>query len=135
MALITWNDQLSVNIGKIDLQHKKLVELINRLCETMQEGKGKEFLGKVLSELKDYTVYHFGTEEKLFQEYGYPGYQIHKKEHDDLTSQVVELKDKFDKGDMMITIKVLHFLKDWLNQHIMGSDKKYTPFLNSKGIT
>lgn len=135
MALITWNEQLSVNIGKIDLQHKKLVELINRLCDAMQQGKGKEALGNVLSELKDYTVYHFNTEEKLFQEHGYPRYQLHKKEHDDLTKQVEELKDKFDKGDIMITIKVLNFLKDWLNQHITGSDKIYTPFLNSKGIT
>ncbi len=26
------------------------------------------------------------------------------------------------------------FLKDWLQDHIMGSDKKYAPFLNGKGV-
>jgi len=26
------------------------------------------------------------------------------------------------------------FLKDWLFQHILGSDKKYGPYLNERGI-
>jgi hemerythrin len=28
----------------------------------------------------------------------------------------------------------MNFLKDWLSNHIMNSDKKYGPFLTGKGV-
>ena len=33
-----------------------------------------------------------------------------------------------------MTVEVMNFLKDWLSNHIQTSDKKYGPFLNSKGV-
>ena len=33
-----------------------------------------------------------------------------------------------------LSLDVLQFLKDWLIQHIQGSDQKYRPHLNAKGI-
>ncbi len=46
----------------------------------------------------------------------------------------VLLKQTFDTGNKTITIDVMLFLSDWLNVHILNEDKKYGPFLNSKGI-
>jgi hemerythrin len=34
----------------------------------------------------------------------------------------------------MITIDVMLFLSNWLNVHILEVDKKYSEFLNSKGV-
>ncbi len=135
MPLIQWTQSLSVNIKEIDSQHKRLIELINLLHESMRAGKGKDVLGKVLGDLADYTVSHFGTEEGLFQKYGYPEYLRHKREHDELTKQVLALKDKFETGAPVITVELMNFLKDWLNGHILNSDKKYSEFLNSKGVS
>ncbi len=134
MALMTWEQKFSVNIKEIDGQHQKLFELINNLHDAMKTGRGKDALGGVLSELVDYTVYHFSTEEKLFQKYGYSEYSQHKKAHDTLTKQVLELNDKLKRGDVIITIEVMNFLKDWLNSHILSTDKKYSTFLNNKGV-
>ncbi len=135
MAFMNWKDDFAVNVKEVDAQHKKLLELLNRLFDAMKVGKGREALGGILKELIDYTVYHFGTEERLFQQYGYPEYAKHKKEHDDLTKQAVELKTAFDAGQKMITIDVMNFLKDWLNVHILQEDKKFGPFLNKKGVS
>jgi hemerythrin-like metal-binding protein len=134
MALITWNENLKINMMEIDSQHKKLIELINELHEAMKTAKGKDVMGHVLSELVNYTVYHFGTEEKLFQKHGYSEYITHKKQHDDLTKQVMTTADKFNKGDNIITVEVMNFLKNWLQNHILTVDKRYAPFLNSKGV-
>lgn len=134
MPLFQWTPDLSVNIKEIDHQHKKLIDLINLLHESMRMGKGKDVIGNVLKDLTDYTVYHFGTEERLFAKYGYLESARHKKEHDDLTKQVVDLKTKYESGQTTITIEVMTFLKDWLNNHIRQSDKKYSAFLNSKGV-
>ncbi len=134
MPLFQWTPELSVNVKEIDNQHKQLVNLINLLHDSMKSGKGKDVMGKVLNDLTDYTVYHFGTEERLFQKYGYIEYPQHKKEHDDLTKQVLDVKSKFEAGQTTVTIEVMNFLKDWLNKHIKHSDKKYSAFLNSKGV-
>ncbi|MBI3399334.1 MAG: hemerythrin family protein [Deltaproteobacteria bacterium] len=136
MPFMVWEDnKFSVNINHLDVHHKRLFSLVNDLYDAMKGGKAKEVLGKILTELINYTVYHFGAEEELFQKYGYPEYRQHKKEHEDLTNQAKDLKDRFDKGEVVaLTMETMHFLRDWLNNHICGSDKKYAPFLNSKGI-
>lgn len=135
MPLIVWSKNLSVDVKDVDEQHKKLFAIVNELHDAMTVGKGKEVLGKLLAELIDYTVYHFKTEEDLFKKYGYGEYLAHKSEHDKLAAQASEIKKKFDSGEMIISIEVMSFLKDWLNNHILRSDKKYTPFLNSKGVS
>jgi hemerythrin len=134
MALITWNETLEVNIKKIDDQHKRLIELINILHDSMKAGKGNELIGPILSDLLSYTAFHFATEEKLFQEYAYPEFLRHKKEHDDLANKVKAFGNDFRSGKISVTIDVMHFLRDWLRSHILGSDKKYGPFLNNKGV-
>ena len=135
MALLNWSESYSVGIREIDSQHKKLIDLINSLHEGMKTGKGKELLGGILNELAAYTVYHFGFEEKLFAEFGYPETIIHKRQHSDLVAQVKKFIKSYNNGGGVITIEIMNFLRDWLSQHIVGADKKYSVFLNSKGIS
>ena len=134
MALINWTDQFSVNIVKIDEQHKGLIDLLNKLHESMKTGKGKEVISEVLNSLVTYTKTHFATEEQLFKTHGYPGNAVHSMEHAKLTQQVAKVQQDFLKGEKVLTMDVLNFLKDWLNNHIMKSDKQYSAFLNAKGV-
>ncbi len=134
MALFTWSDKYSVNINEIDNQHKKLVDMLNALHDAMKAGKGNEVLGKTLGELIQYVGVHFATEEKLMSTHGYPEYNAHKAEHIKLTQKAVDLQKNFQQGEHVLTMEVLGFLKDWLQNHILGTDKKYSPFLNSKGV-
>ena len=132
--LFPWSDTYNVKIGIVDIQHKKLVSIINELHQAMVGGHGKEKLGSILANLIDYTKMHFATEEKLMESRGYPDYPDHKGEHDRLTGKVVEFQRKFQANEVGLTIEVMDFLKDWLSKHIMGSDKRYGPFLNAKGV-
>ena len=133
-VLFTWNDSFSVNIGVIDMQHKKLVSMVNELHQAMVEGSGKDKLGNILSNLINYTRDHFTTEERLMHTHAYPDFLAHKSEHDHLTEKVMDLQRGFRSNEVGLTIEVMEFLKDWLRDHILGYDKKYSPFLNAKGV-
>ncbi len=134
MALMTWSDNLSVNIKEIDDQHKKLVGMLNELHDSMKEGKGAAMTGSVLTGLIKYVSTHFATEEKYMKQYSYPEFLNHKAEHDALTKQALDLHKQFQEGKPVLTSELLRFLRDWLSNHILGTDKKYGPYLNSKGI-
>ncbi|MFQ3675972.1 MAG: bacteriohemerythrin [Endomicrobiia bacterium] len=134
MSYIDWNENLSVGLTSFDEQHKKLVSIVNRLYDAMKEGKGRDVLGEVFSELIEYTKFHFKSEEEVMLKYDFPGYKEHLDEHNKLTKDVMELKEKYDKGNIFITTEILAFLKDWLAHHILETDKKYGPFLKEKGV-
>ncbi len=46
----------------------------------------------------------------------------------------MELQREFQKGVPVLTVELFSFLKDWIQGHIGGMDKKFGPFLNNKGV-
>lgn len=134
MALANWSDKYSVNIEKIDTQHKKLFDYINQIHDATINKKTKDELGKIINSLVDYTVDHFKTEEKLFSTYQYPDEAVHKVEHQVFVEKVAEFKKDFESGKILLSLKIVNFLKDWLINHILGTDKQYSEFLNAKGV-
>ncbi len=134
MALIAWSNMLSTGVSEQDTQHKKLIDLINQLNDAMLANKGSEVLGKVLSELVNYTVYHFGYEEKLMATHKYEDTPAHKAEHAKFVQTAGDLKKKFDAGNATITTEIMNFLRDWLTTHIMKTDKRLGQALNKAGV-
>ena len=135
MALLNWQSDFTVNVCEIDKQHQKLVEMINNLHDGMKAGKGKEVLGDILANLVKYTEFHFKYEEKLFEQYVYPETLAHKRQHSDLVNQVQNYKKSFESGESVLSMEIMSFLKVWLMDHIVGSDKKYSTFFNSRGVS
>lgn len=123
-----------MNIGVIDMQHKRLVEMVNQLYHAMKTGEGDHVMGPLFIALIEYTGKHFATEERFMKDKKYPDYDAHKQEHEKLVSRVLELKEKFEKGEKVFSSEVFNFLKGWLVNHIQGTDKKYAPYLNDKGV-
>ena len=134
MAIIQWNDKLSVKVKEIDDQHKKLIQLVCDLETAMGSGKGKDVLNKIIVELMNYTVYHFALEEKYMTQYRYADIQTHKAEHAKFIAEVTAFKKDFDSGVLGLSLKVLQFLSDWLKTHIMGTDQKYSDCFTRNGL-
>mgnify|MGYP001336776803 CR=1 FL=1 len=134
MALFEWEPRYSVHISEFDNDHKKLIELLQKLHQNMLDGQGKNIVGGILDELKEYTVYHFGAEEKLMEEYNYPLFEEHKAKHIELIAQLDELIESYKKGESQISTETYRFLNKWLTNHIMNADKKYTAFFKDKGL-
>jgi hemerythrin-like metal-binding protein len=134
MALFEWKPAFSVGVAEIDRQHKKLVDLINQLHDAMMNQSTKEEMSKILKGLLDYTIVHFGHEEKFFDKYGYPGTVGHKAKHKEFIAKIQGFKNDFDSGKLTVSMKMLSFLKDWLVKHIQGTDPEYVPFFKDKGV-
>lgn len=134
MAYFDWKEEYSVNIREIDMQHQKLVEMLNNLYEALKKGEGIDALGSTLSELISYTKTHFAAEERLMKTHGYPDYLPHKEKHGRMTDKVIEYVKKYEAGEIRSPIEISSFLKDWLKKHILQTDMGYSAFLNGKGI-
>jgi hemerythrin len=132
---MAWNDRLVLGIEGIDSDHKKLVEMINELYDGIEAGRGREVLAGLLGRLVDYTRYHFGREEALFAETGSPRAAEHKKEHDAMVMVVVRAQaDYLKSGTVAPSLEMIVILKDWLFDHILGSDRRDIQYLKGNGI-
>lgn len=129
MALLEWSDELSVGIEIIDKQHMILIRAINLLALAVQHNSSRDLMSEIFKTLVDYTDTHFAYEEELFDRFGYPETEDHKAKHRALLHRVLDLKKRWEAGESQIGAEVLKFLVDWLRNHILGTDKKYSGFL------
>lgn len=122
MAFLEFTDQLKVGFALIDDDHKILIDQVNMLAEAMNDPNGSDTIVSVLNVLIDYTEFHFGREQELMGKSGYDMAPGHLKEHAVLVKQVVEMRRRYDVGEVGVK-DLLNFLKVWLSQHILKSDK------------
>lgn len=123
--LITGNDM-------IDSQHKELVEKINDLMVSCENGCDKDEAVKLLQFLSNYTDYHFAAEEALQKELNYPGYEEHAKQHAELTKTVKDLQVILEQENASSdTFKdmVKREILDWFLYHINGYDRSIAEFI------
>jgi hemerythrin len=130
--MFEWKPEYSVHIPEIDKQHRRLFELSSDLHNAVMAGKGKAVLEKALDRLVDYANVHFATEEHMMWQYKFPQAEAHKMQHAQLTAQVTDLQKRSHRGEKNLSISAIVFLKDWLEQHIAGSDQRYSEFIVGK---
>ncbi len=130
---IEWSDDFSVGIQEIDEQHKVLVGILNELSEAIDDRRGTEVRNVIIDRLLEYTRIHFTVEESLMRILGYPKYEEHKHEHERLISQVIDFISKIT-SDNMSSYELLFFLRSWLLNHIMKSDKAYEEHFLKMGV-
>ncbi len=131
--LIEWDQSFSVKIKSIDIQHKKLIDLINMLYRAMTKGGGKKIVTEVLNGLIDYAAKHFSYEEKLMSENEYPGLHQQMEEHKEFVKKINIMSTNLSIGSENL-VEIMIFLQDWLVDHIKGIDMQYSDYLNNRGI-
>jgi hemerythrin len=132
--LLPWSEKYHVGIAFADVQHKQLVEIINRLHRALVDGKGRTVIGKTLDELIHYTRAHFAAEEQVLQSCGYPDFRAHHSEHECLAYAVIEFYQRLMSNEIRLTAHSADFLKEWMGQEILEVDMKFAAFLKRKGV-
>ncbi|MGD0093757.1 MAG: bacteriohemerythrin [Planctomycetota bacterium] len=124
-----WNESFVLGIPALDAQHKGLFDIANELDSAVYEGKEQTIVGQIIERLKEYCQYHFGTEERLMSENGYPGLHAHMLQHDHFTSTVAEFDAQNGAAAKKVPLRISSFLKEWMAEHIAIEDRKFVPFI------
>lgn len=127
--LITWNEGYSVDIPELDNQHKILISILNRLYNSYLNKSHDKDIVPLLDELKDYTKYHFESEERLFREKNYPMAQEHIKAHESFKEELLTIIESYNDLSLVLTMKTMTLLQRWLTNHILKEDKKYVGYI------
>lgn len=132
MAFIDWDQSYSVGVELIDHQHQRLFVLINNF------HAAKTNLEQVLQDLLSYVDFHFKTEERYFDQFGYEKTTEHRTQHKFYEDKIKELyarcmQEKIDEDK--ISVEMEGFIRDWIAQHIKISDKDYSHCFIEHGLT
>lgn len=119
-------DEYKIGIETIDKQHEKLFELAEKTYQLLKNDFTLDKYDKIIhlvEELKDYTEFHFKTEEEYMESIGYKRMFTQKVEHEGFVNKLkdVDLK-KIDHDQDEYIMKLLQFLNEWLVEHILEKD-------------
>jgi hemerythrin-like metal-binding protein len=132
VRLMRWLDLYSTGIEKVDRQHENLTDLLNCLNEAWRTGKGHDVLLFRVDQLLAGVGDHFRDEEQIMIEREYPDLDLHKAEHDFLLAQVLQFRTRFAANEEDLTETMLDFLRDWLRDHILISDRRLGRFVTGE---
>ncbi len=129
-----WEGRLNIGIKQFDDHHKELIRIIAELRESKNNGENHVYLKNLLFELISYTKYHFAAEERMMEKHNYLNLREHREEHHKLTEQVESFLNKYSEGKSNLDDDVFEFLKKWLFEHILITDKTMGDYLRIRGL-
>lgn len=123
---IQWGSRFITGITEVDMQHRTLIDLANRLKLAMLDGSVGRTIDAAFRELADYAERHFAVEERLMDE---AGLDIeHASEHREAHARFVSNLDRLwaaeseSDGGSPKHHHVLEFLTTWIHHHILITD-------------
>ncbi|MDK2956840.1 MAG: hemerythrin [Desulfovibrionales bacterium] len=133
MPIVHWDGSQAIGIEIIDRQHQRLYEVLNSLDRKLHAPTpDATSLNTTVDSMHQYVRYHFSTEERLLEHYGWPGLQEHKLLHQTFVDKAEELLRLGETDVLQALREALVFLVSWVVNHIEGEDQKYAPFLREK---
>lgn len=137
--LISWGDHYKVNQPHIDAQHEAIFRIVGEVSALWHERGSSEQLLAIVDKLDKVVRAHFGYEEGVLAEIGYPKLAEHKKEHEIMLRDLESIRDRIarmaggpaypEPGWM-----VMNFLLGLTGGHITHSDVDYCRYVRDSGL-
>jgi len=135
---VVWQDKFEIGLEEVDDQHHMLVDTINKANKLLVKDYTFKELEDITSDLINYALLHFETEEDLMHTYAYDtqkpkDYEIHTSEHRKFKAKVVAIREDLENGKPFERQEVINFLCQWLVDHTNKIDQKLGKFLENVG--
>lgn len=132
MGRIRWREEMAVDHGVIDDDHRHLIDLINRFRHPDASGSGFADAVDVLNALKFYADTHFSREERLQRLADYPVAPAHRAQHRELMATLEEIIARarsITAGSAPEIVDELGtLLRHWLLDHMIMEDLRMKPY-------
>lgn len=120
-------EEFKTGIEFLDEQHKKLFEIADKAYNLLTNNFTLDKYDSVvyiIEELKNYTTFHFKSEEEYMDSINYKRRLSQKIAHGQFIEQLnnIDLKIVDENQDESIK-EILEFLNTWLTEHILYCDK------------
>ena len=134
---LIWSPALETGVRQIDLQHQELIEMINELEVAYLDGHDDNALTRLLPRLTSYVVFHFGTEEGMIRKFaaGSVHADHHLGEHSKFTQKISAMKEASGLDKRQALADLVDYLKSWLLEHIMKTDKELGKLIQARRAT
>jgi methyl-accepting chemotaxis protein/hemerythrin len=135
---IFWRDNYAIGVADIDLQHQRLLFLLNKLNALINDGKisRKRLMLALLEDFNEYANHHFVAEEALMTANltADDFVRNHLAAHQAYWHKIPELTARYQAGDVAAAFELVDYLNSWWMNHILGTDQTLGRRLNSHGI-
>lgn len=125
--MVKWKADYEVGVKLIDEQHEKLFEIADRAYKLLTNDfilDKYDRITEILGELKEYTIFHFKSEEEYMLSVGYKKFLSHKVIHEDFIKSIDNIDlHEIDLNQDESVKKILEFVVDWIDKHILDEDK------------
>ena len=130
---ITWRNEMSVDGGIIDEDHKCLIDLVNAVDLVKPGPMMLAELNKILAKLCEYARVHFDREERLQVASAFTYAQAHRSRHralvGDLQSMIAACNATAPEELGEFRLRLSEFLFHWLRDRIVKVDLLMKPFV------
>lgn len=147
VEVFPWNKNFETGVPQIDVQHKRLVELLNQLAGHLAFQSDLPTLNSVFDELSQYAIYHFQEEEAIWHRFFSkdPWELKHQEDHRRFLSAVNKMISEKNLRPLdQVIEEILTFLTQWLAFHILDNDMRMakvvlaiqsgTPLIEAKAL-
>ena len=132
MAYFECAQDMVIDDGPIDADHRRLIAQVNELHTATSQGQGHSVVGQLLEQLLADTAEHLRQEERQMQQAGYPHMERHRMGHDRFEAELRALQAKYQSGSITVASQLSTLLRDWLSLHIRRNDKELRQFLQTQ---
>lgn len=130
-SFISWSDEWLCNNDDINIQHKELLNLSNKLISSIMGDYMEDDVDLSIKKLIEHISYHFNFEEIFLNDISYSEANTHKEKHDILIRKAKELFKSSSKKNMLEdTIRFI--INDVIINHLIHEDSKFFQYIDNE---
>ena len=124
MSLLKWKPSFSLGVPGVDLEHREMIEMINRTYGHLQDENDPAQVEDMLGEILSGISAHFALEERMMRNAAFPEYEAHKANHEELIDDIRDLMDSYPNAPVAGRELLSARLSGWFENHFATFDAR-----------